>query len=202
MWYLKMIFHYYLQVRVVSANRYLPRGSNKNTLYITSTGNVSIARWVIPLVTIPLLDLVTIRWIQGKSLRKTQVSFSTVHIHDEAFCHWLKCYYACTGCMSKRTQKQQTLLSFPYIELDLVKLEDNLKKNSLLSFEPPTYQTYHQPSIITITPERQLWERNALGFSHALELFLLGNSAAGVGWVGWSAVVDLGGCNQCVPPTA
>ena len=46
--------------RVVSGNRYLPRGSNENTLCITSTGNVSVARWVIPLVTILLLDLVMI----------------------------------------------------------------------------------------------------------------------------------------------
>ena len=44
--------------RVVSGNRYLPRGSNEYALYIISTGNVSVARWVIPLVTIPLLDLV------------------------------------------------------------------------------------------------------------------------------------------------
>ena len=48
------------QFRVVSGNRYLPRGSNKNGHYITSTSNVSVGRWVIPLVTIPLLDLVTI----------------------------------------------------------------------------------------------------------------------------------------------
>ena len=34
--------------RVVSGNRYLPRGSNENALYITGTGNVSITRWVIP----------------------------------------------------------------------------------------------------------------------------------------------------------
>ena len=46
--------------RVVTGNRNLPRGSIKNALYITITGNVSVARWVIPLVTIPLLDLVTI----------------------------------------------------------------------------------------------------------------------------------------------
>ena len=46
--------------RVVTGNRYLPRGSNKNVLYITSTGNVSVARWVIPLVAIPLLDLAMI----------------------------------------------------------------------------------------------------------------------------------------------
>ena len=45
---------------VVSGNRYLPRGSNENTLCITNTGNVSVARWVIPLVTILLLDLVMI----------------------------------------------------------------------------------------------------------------------------------------------
>ena len=34
-------------VRVVSFNRYLPRGSNENALYITGTGNVFVARWVI-----------------------------------------------------------------------------------------------------------------------------------------------------------
>ena len=43
--------------RVVTGNRYLPRGSKENALYITITGNVSISRWVIPLVSIPLLDL-------------------------------------------------------------------------------------------------------------------------------------------------
>ena len=43
--------------RVVTANRYLPRDSNENTLFITSTGNVSVAGWVIPLVAILLLDL-------------------------------------------------------------------------------------------------------------------------------------------------
>ena len=35
--------------RVMSGIRYLPRGSNENALYITSTGNVSVARWAIPL---------------------------------------------------------------------------------------------------------------------------------------------------------
>ena len=47
--------------RVASGNRYLPRGSNENALYITTTGNVSVSRWMILLVTIPLLDLVMIR---------------------------------------------------------------------------------------------------------------------------------------------
>ena len=46
--------------RVVTDNRYLPRGSNENALHITSTGNVSVSRWVITLVTIPLLDFVMI----------------------------------------------------------------------------------------------------------------------------------------------
>ena len=46
--------------RVVSGNRYLPTGSNEKTLCITSTANVSVIRWVIPLVTIVLLDLVII----------------------------------------------------------------------------------------------------------------------------------------------
>ena len=40
--------------RVLIGNRYLPRGINENILCITSTGNVSVARWVIPLVTILL----------------------------------------------------------------------------------------------------------------------------------------------------
>ena len=50
-WYL---FH------VVTGNRDLPRGSDEKALLITSTGNVSVSRWVITLITIPLLDFVTI----------------------------------------------------------------------------------------------------------------------------------------------
>ena len=46
--------------QVVTGNRYLPRGSNENALFITSTGNVSATRWVIPLVTILILDFVII----------------------------------------------------------------------------------------------------------------------------------------------
>ena len=46
--------------QVVTGNRYLPRGSNENALFITSTGNVSVSRWVLTLVTIPLLDFVMI----------------------------------------------------------------------------------------------------------------------------------------------
>ena len=46
--------------RVVSGNRYLLRGSNENTLFITSTCNVSVSRWVTTLVTIPLLNFVMI----------------------------------------------------------------------------------------------------------------------------------------------
>ena len=45
---------------VVNGNRYLPRGNNENALFITSTGNVFVASWLIPLVTVPLLDLVMI----------------------------------------------------------------------------------------------------------------------------------------------
>ena len=45
---------------VVSGNRYLPRGGNGNALCITSTGNIFVTRWVIPLVTIALLDFVMI----------------------------------------------------------------------------------------------------------------------------------------------
>ena len=47
--------------RVVSSNRYLPSHSKENTHCITSTGNVFVARWVIPLVAIPLLDFVLVQ---------------------------------------------------------------------------------------------------------------------------------------------
>ena len=59
--------------RVVGGNRYLPRGSNENALFISNTGNVFLTSWLIPLVKVPLLDLVMIhwiRWIQWKSFRK------------------------------------------------------------------------------------------------------------------------------------
>ena len=46
--------------RMVSDNRYLPGDSNENALCISSTGNVFVTRWVIPLVTIPLLGFVMI----------------------------------------------------------------------------------------------------------------------------------------------
>ena len=46
--------------RVVSGKRCLPRGSNENAIYMTSTGSVFVTRWVIPLVNIPLLDFVMI----------------------------------------------------------------------------------------------------------------------------------------------
>ena len=46
--------------QVVTGNRYIPRGSNENSLFINSTGNVSVTRWVITLVTILLLDFVMI----------------------------------------------------------------------------------------------------------------------------------------------
>ena len=49
---------------MVTGNKFLPRVSNENALLITSAGNVSVSRWIITLVTIPLLDLVMIHWIQ------------------------------------------------------------------------------------------------------------------------------------------
>ena len=55
-------------LRVLTGNRYLPRGSNENTLCITSTCNVPIGRWVIPLVTILLLDLVIIQSFKENSI--------------------------------------------------------------------------------------------------------------------------------------
>ena len=59
--------------KVVIDSRYPPSWSNENALCITSTGNVFVASWIIPLVTIPLWDLVMIlwiRWIRGSSFRK------------------------------------------------------------------------------------------------------------------------------------
>ena len=41
---------------LVTGNRYLRRGSNGNVLCITTTFNVFVGRWVMPLVTIPFLD--------------------------------------------------------------------------------------------------------------------------------------------------
>ena len=45
---------------VVSGNRHQTTGSNGNALGITTTGNVFVARWVLPLVTRPFLDFVMI----------------------------------------------------------------------------------------------------------------------------------------------
>ena len=50
-------------VNMVSDTRYLPRGSNENTLCITTTGYVFVNRWAIPLVTIPFLDFVMIHQV-------------------------------------------------------------------------------------------------------------------------------------------
>ena len=46
---------------VVSHNGHLTRGSNGNAHSITMNGNVAVASWVIPLVTIPFVDFVMIR---------------------------------------------------------------------------------------------------------------------------------------------
>ena len=46
--------------KVVIDSRYLPSWSNENAPYNTSPGNVFVTSWVIPLVTIPLWDLVMI----------------------------------------------------------------------------------------------------------------------------------------------
>ena len=58
---------------MVSCNSYLTQGSNGKAHSITTNGNVSVASWIIPLVTIPFLDFVKIHWIhwiQWKSFRK------------------------------------------------------------------------------------------------------------------------------------
>ena len=63
--------------RVMNGNRNIPRVSNENTLCITTTGNVVVNRWVIPLVTIPLLDFVAMHWIQRKSFRENSIKYSS-----------------------------------------------------------------------------------------------------------------------------
>ena len=45
---------------VVNDNGYLTRGSNGNVHSVTMNGNVSVASWVIPLVTMPYLGFVMI----------------------------------------------------------------------------------------------------------------------------------------------
>ena len=51
-------------IKVVIENKYPPSCSNENASYDTGTGNVVFASWVIPVVTIPFLDLVTIHNIR------------------------------------------------------------------------------------------------------------------------------------------
>ena len=48
------------QFDVVSNNSHQTRVSSGNTLSITTTGNVFVARWVLPLVTRPVLNFVMI----------------------------------------------------------------------------------------------------------------------------------------------
>ena len=75
--------------RVVTGNRYLPRVSNENALFITSTSNVSVSRWVITLVTIPLLDFVMIHricWIQRNSFRNNSTELEIVY--KSLYCLW------------------------------------------------------------------------------------------------------------------
>ena len=47
-------------VSMGSGNRYLPRGSNENVLSISVTGNVTISRYLVLVVTVLFLDLVMI----------------------------------------------------------------------------------------------------------------------------------------------
>ena len=57
--FLLLTLDWYL-FKVVINSRYPSSCSNENALCITSNGNVFVASWVIPLVTIPLWDLVMI----------------------------------------------------------------------------------------------------------------------------------------------
>ena len=78
--------------RVMSGNKYLPQDSNENALCITSTDNVYVARWVIPMVTILLLHLVMIHWIcsiQGKSFWENSNIFVDISCNIcVLFQHW------------------------------------------------------------------------------------------------------------------
>ena len=48
---------------MVSGDRYLARGSKGNILCVTITGTVTVSRWVVQVVTTPLLDFLIIHWI-------------------------------------------------------------------------------------------------------------------------------------------
>ena len=57
---------------VISANRYLPRGSKGNILPITIT-DVTVSREVEPIVNMPFLDFFMIHWIQWNSFVKISI---------------------------------------------------------------------------------------------------------------------------------
>ena len=61
------------QFTVVSYKGHLTRGSGGNALFIMIDGNISVASWVITLVTTPFLDFVLSEFSEIH-LRKTQLA--------------------------------------------------------------------------------------------------------------------------------
>ena len=55
---------------LITVNRYQPTDSRGKLLFVTMSRNVSIVRYRMSLVTILLLDMVIIHWIQGKWFRE------------------------------------------------------------------------------------------------------------------------------------
>ena len=80
---------------VVSHNVYLTRSSNGNLHSTTMNGNVSVASWVLPLVTMPFLDFVMfhwIHWIQWNSFRKNSNGFWCA---EQKCSHWSNSWIHC-----------------------------------------------------------------------------------------------------------
>ena len=69
-------------LREVTGNRYLLRSSTENALFITSTGHVYVSRWLITLVTIPLLDFVMIHWIRWNPFWKNSIVFGPFQVRS------------------------------------------------------------------------------------------------------------------------
>ena len=72
----------------MNENRYLTRAGDGNVLFIITTGYVHVPSWVLFLVTISILDLVMIHWIQWKSFRENSIALISYQLLNH-FGGWL-----------------------------------------------------------------------------------------------------------------
>ena len=82
---------------VVISNRHLPRGSKDNVFYTTITGNITMSRYVVLVVTILFLDFVMIhwiRWIQWHSSRKNFIGSDSKTLRGPSPVH-IVCMFVC-----------------------------------------------------------------------------------------------------------